>query len=267
MLTLEPLLNVAIAVARADEQVDRAWPWPYRVACWLGAFAVFPSLGITPKLLWVLVPFAMIAQGEQRLCTKLCPSLMILIAQGGQRLRTILRTILRPSLIIPAYSLFSAATWLWLCWANRPLSPGLAHDAARTGVVYTERPLDSSIVAWVCLPDAVVLLTTYWHVQLVCLLYRFDNQPSAEDVDDEQGPIVTTLLTPSVDLPKATVPSASVVIRKRLHALRATAFHQGSYFRLAVLLGVGWQVLEPAARYLLYVCGHHFRWSFCGHRY
>jgi hypothetical protein len=224
--------RAAIVAGRSEKEVDQTWPWTFHLACWLAAFAAFPSLGTTPKLLWVLVPFAMVPQDEHRL---------------GESDRLWVK--------LPLFSALGSLTWFWLCWKIRPLPPGPENDSARAGVVYTERPLaGGSLVLWVCLPDVVVVLSTILFVQMACLLYRFDHQTSVEEADMEQQGLVSSACPQTgIELPIVVVPSAQNVIRDRVRVLRANGLRHGGYFGLAVMLGVGWQVLEPAVRYLLFV--------------
>lgn len=118
----------------------------------------------------------------------------------------------------------------------------------------TERPIDGSVLFWRCLPDVFVVPAMFLFVQSACLLYRFDSQPSLEDADAERQRLIgSTSPQLGIELPIVTVPSAQIVIRERVRVLRAAGFSRGGYFGLAVMLGIGWQVLEPAARYILYV--------------
>jgi hypothetical protein len=70
---------------------------------------------------------------------------------------------------------------------------------------------------------------------------------------EQQGLVSSACPQTGIELPIVVVPSAQNVIRDRVRVLRANGLRHGGYFGLAVMLGVGWQVLEPAVRYLLFV--------------
>lgn len=224
-LTPATLLPALVAGCAHDATTPH---WTTRLACGLAAFAIFPSLAITPKVFWILVPFGITPLHEERL-------------GSTNRLRT-------KALVLSAVHL---VTFAWLCWVNRPVMTSADEPAGR-GVLYIERPPDASPVLWVCLPDIIFLFGSLFFVQLASALYRFDHQPSPEQPEPLQPETLALSASPPGEGRRVAVPPTLLVLQDRVRAHLAAPARWG-YFPLAAVQALVWLAALPVLGNLLFV--------------